>query len=67
MARREFYTGKVRCPNCGTAGTTECSEVENPAHNNWDLDKHVSSATPPFEVRGDTVFCGTCNVQAKDA
>ena len=59
MAKRETYHAAIKC-DCGNTGQAQYREVENPAHNNWNLDTKILMVPKGFSIiQGDIVCdCG---------
>ena len=51
MSKREFITSHLKCEDCGTTGTAEWSENENPVHGRG-LDSKLLGVTEGF-ARGE--------------
>lgn len=48
MARREEVSTSLVCPGCGTEGTAEWSENENPVHAGGSFDRRLLSVSKGF-------------------
>jgi ribosomal protein S27E len=57
MAKREFITSHLKCEDCGTTGTAEWSENENPVHGRG-LDSKLLSVSDGFKAGIGTVAMG---------
>ncbi len=67
MAKREQYVAIIECKGCRAKAEAEFDEVENPAHNNWDLDQSVTSVGPPLQIENGRVVCGECGSDIRGA
>ena len=67
MAKRETYTTKIACGNCGATGTGTFSENANPVFTRGTLDRHTLSVSDGFTIEGNGPMgircgCGSDNV-----
>ena len=63
MARREKYSLKVRCADCGNVAQASFSENENPVHHRGELDRTTDGVGPEMKLGGngpEGIICGSC-------